>query len=562
MRRRSRRLRALAGLALMLAAGLLVPGAARSGAPAEARVLFVTHRASAEIYVMDADGRGETPITHRDPNGFGPAWSPDGSLIAFTGLSGDTSVQLWIMDANGDNSRPLGFKGSAEQALLAPDWSPTGRRLVVSYKEDVFVVSRDGTERRRLTRGRGEDWDPAWSPAGGWIAFTRNGFIHRIRTDGTDRELLARGSGADWSPSGRRIVFAVERPSGRRDIYTMKADGSDRRRLTTARADERTPSWSPGGGWIAFTRGRPGSVWVVRPNGSRAHRLLGNAGGPSWSPRGGSLAFSRSRSYLDVDGDEELAATIFTMRADGSAVTRLLTPEFDRSGEASPDGRRIVYASVRPFSQSGVYVVDADGANEVFLHSGWSPDWSPDGSRILLQDADGFYVVDSDGSSPSKLPDPGGLDFPAHPQWHPDGLHVSLVSGPFLCADVYVMDLDGTDLTRMTGPDCLPSVVDFDWHPSGTSLVFSGVASEDDCCQTHIYGAPVPDGVPTALTNDPFFSDDGPRVSPDGATVVFTRIGDFSEGWIWSMNLDGSAENRLTASRADYASAWLPAVSP
>ena len=556
------RLKMLTGLGLMLAAGLLLPGAARSGAPADPRIAFVTNRSSAEIYVMDADGRGETPITHRHPNALGPAWSPDGSLIAFTGLSGDTSVQLWIIGANGGDPHPLGFKGSAEQALLGPDWSPTGRRLVVSHVEDIFVVSRDGTKRRRLTRGSGEDWDPAWSPAGGWIVFTRNGSIHRIRTNGTDRELLARGSEADWSPSGRRIVFAVERlPSGRRDIYSMRADGSGLRRLTATRADERGPAWSPGGGWIAFTRGRPGSVWVMRPDGSRAHRILGNAAEPSWSPGGRFVAFSRTRPFTDVDGDEETASAIFTMRADGSAVTRLLTPEFDGSVDASPHGTRIAYASVRPFSQSGVYVADADGANETLVHSGGSPDWSPDGARILLQDANSFYVVDPDGSNPSKLPDPGGLAFPGHPRWHPDGLRVSFVSGPLYCADVYVMDLDGTDLTRMTGVDCLPSVLDFDWHPSGTSLVFSAFPCEDDCSR-RIYSAAVPAGLPTALTTGPDLGDESPAVSPDGTRVVFTRFGGLEDRWIWSMSIDGSAETRLTASRADYAPAWLPTALP
>jgi TolB protein len=531
---------------------LLAPAAAGD------RILFASNRPSAEIHVMDADGRAKTRITHRDPAGSTPAWSPDGSRIAFNGSSG-SSVQLWVMDRDGENLRPLGFQTLEFDvgAFPDPDWSPGGGRIVLSYKENIYVVNRDGTERRRLTRGSAEDWDPSWSPAGRWIAFTRAPEIWRMRTNGTGKQALGTGDDPDWSPNGKRIVFTVQQRTGRLDIYTMRADGTDRRRLTRSRANEYAPAWSPGGGRIAYTRGFPGAIWVMDRDGGNKHRLVRNAAAPSWSPRGTFVAFTRSRAVRLPTQDREHVPSVFRIRSNGAgAATRLLTPEFDRDVDASPDGTRIAFTSVRPYSASGVYVADADGSDESFLHAGMGPDWSPDGSTILLWRRGALYTVGQDGSNPTQLPEPAGHDFEflSAWRWHPDGTRVSFASS----GDVYAMDLDGSDVTRMTRADPFPQVSDFDWDPTGSSVVFSGVSCED-ACDPEIFSAQVPDGVPIALAEtSPFLFLFHPRVSPDGASVAFVRVSGLGQNSVWSMNADGSAERRLTAAGAGEAPAWLP----
>src|SRR5688572_33361258 len=77
----------------------------------DARIIFAGERDSSGIFVIEADGSGESPITRRDPHGFGPAWSPDGSKIAFNGSS-EMNLALWIMGRNGEDPRPVGFRGS------------------------------------------------------------------------------------------------------------------------------------------------------------------------------------------------------------------------------------------------------------------------------------------------------------------------------------------------------------------------------------------------------------------------------------------------------------------
>jgi Tol biopolymer transport system component len=544
-------------LALVITAST---GAEASLAGTNQRILFVTTRDSGEIYAIEGDGTGEARVTRRDPNGFGAAWSPDGSTIAFTGGGNDDYANLWVMARDGSDPHPLvGLRWLAE-ALFDPDYSPNGARIVFSFAEKIYTVRADGTGLRRLTGGGRvghEDWDPAWSPAGGAIAFTRDSRIYCMRPDGTRKQSLGPGDQADWSPNGEKIVFAVWQRNGRRDLYVMNADGSNRRRLTHTRADESRPAWSPRGGTIAFNRG--GSLWLMHRDGSDAHRIARNAWAPAWAPGGRWLAFSRGKTIEHL-GNPESATAVFTLRKDGTGLKRLLTPEFDRDVAPSPDGTKIAFTSVRPYSQSGVYVADADGTNEALLHTGEAPAWSPDSSTLILQDADGLYTINPDGSSATKLPAPTGAHDPA---WRPDGLAVSFVARAGGCSDVYTMALDGTNLTRATDESCYPAPDDFAWAPDGTSLVFSGPACDfDDGCETdQIFSTTVPGGAATALTGpSPDYSDTAPSVSPDGMTIAFERWDwrGIAKPDVWIMDIDGTDETKLTSSGADRRPSWVP----
>ncbi len=546
-----------------LAIGLLVlvGGTAEASAQVDDRIVFVANRPAAEIHVMNADGSGRVAITRRAPAGFEAAWSPDGTRFAFNGSSG-TAFGLWVMNRDGGNVRYLGFSRPQSDGGPAfdPDWAPGGRSLVISLRRDFFLVNPDGSGRTRLSRGYAQDWSPAWSPDGAWIVFTRDSRLYRIRTNGSGLQPLGPGDDADWSPNGRRIVFAVHRFPGGRDIYSMRSDGTDRRRLTSSNIDEYAPAWSPGGTRIAYTRGFEGSVWVMNADGSNKRVLAVDAAAPSWSPHGAFVSFTRARSVPFPHGDAREVTTIWTRPVDGSApARRLLTPEFDVDVEASPDGTKIAYTSVRPFSTSGVYVSDADGGNETFLHPGEAPDWSPDGTKILLGSVSGLYVVNPDGSLPTQVPTPAFGSIESW-RWHPDGTRVSVVSyGDLECRDVYAMNLDGTNVTRMTRADCSSDVVDFDWAPSGNTLVLAGLTCDFLFCG-QILSASVPDGVPTVLAEAAFELDllTNPRVSPDGAKVVYAHYDDLVQPALWSMNIDGSGKRRLTSTGRGTAPAWLP----
>jgi len=434
-------------------------------------------------------------------------------------------------------------------------------------------VRADGGDLRRLTGGRHagpqEDWSPAWSPDGRTIAFTRNGVLHTMRRDGSDLRAAGRGEDVDWSPSGKRIVFAVVQRDGYKDLFTARADGSDRRRLTkTLGVDERTPAWSPQGGRIAFNRGWSGYLLVMRADGTDRHKILDNASDPAWSPRGGSLALSRAIATPVSEEGVAYPGAIMTLRLRGMTRRPVVSPRLDSDADMSPDGTRIAFTSYRPFSQSGIYEADPDGANETFLHTGYSPAWAPDGSQIVFRDGDASFVMDADGSDPIALPVPitaGGRTVKRihDPDWRPDGAAVSFVGTARGCADVFTMELDGSNVQRVTGNGCYPQVQSHDWGPGGASVVFSGYP---DCsalqdCNDQIFTASVPGGAPMALTGQRCCSSDGdPAISPDGTRIAFARdhFEAFFEADIWVMNADGSGKTKLTSTRSDYDPGWWP----
>jgi Tol biopolymer transport system component len=188
------------------------------------------------------------------PNDFNPAWSPDGTKLAFQSDRGQTN-----------------------------DW-------------DIYAVNWDGSGLTRLTSGPETDQEPAWSPDGTKIAFLRNGSIH-VMTAGGDSVTPLSFAGYDshpsWSPAGSRIVFASSR-SGTNAIYVMNADGSGVVQLTSA-GNDYSPTWSPDGARISFARKTQDlneGAYLINPDGSGLTRLtMGVNGHAAWSPDGTRLVY-------------------------------------------------------------------------------------------------------------------------------------------------------------------------------------------------------------------------------------------------------------------------------
>jgi Tol biopolymer transport system component len=148
-------------------------------------------------------------------------------------------------------------------------------------------------------------WGPGkWSPNGRWMVFMASDYnIYTMRADGTDRRQLtfdAQSYFPSYSPGGGRIVF--NSPAG---ITIMKTDGSHRQVIAAQGAVAYT--WAPNGE-IAFyepaTDSRPASLWAMNPNGTNPHRLLRRAGsGPLYAPDGGRFLFIRDDTALLADAD-------------------------------------------------------------------------------------------------------------------------------------------------------------------------------------------------------------------------------------------------------------------
>ncbi len=260
------------------------------------------------------------------------------SLPAIAYLSKPREEGLWtiyLMGSDGSNRIPV--TEASSDFVSAPSWSPRGDRLAfVSDRDgyaDIWVVGRDGRVAVNLTRDKAKDNSPAWSPDGQWIAFSsvRDSpywELYVMRADGSEVRRLTWWEDASdlwpsWSPDGSRLAFASKR-DGNWEIYTVAVDGGDLTRLTDNPADDMHPAWSPDGQWISFDSLRDGysDVFVVRAAGGDARNLTSLAWasdlGPTWSPDGSRIAF-----YSDRNGDWD----VYAMAVDGSSLVRLTTED-------------------------------------------------------------------------------------------------------------------------------------------------------------------------------------------------------------------------------------------
>jgi acid phosphatase type 7 len=202
----------------------------------------------------------------------------------------------------------------------------------------------------RVVPTRGWAGEPAVSPGGRRLAFTRRGRlgaqIWTGYTDGTALVQLTSGPqdfGARWSPTGDAVVFA-RGPAGARDIYRVRADGTELRRLTFSRRDDRFPAWSAQER-IAFVRRShraDGDIYDIEASGGTPRRLTRGPAddrSPAWSPDGRALAFARDRG-----GGRD----VYLASADGSRVRRLTAlPGYESEPAWSPDGRWLAFTHRR-----------------------------------------------------------------------------------------------------------------------------------------------------------------------------------------------------------------------
>jgi Tol biopolymer transport system component len=255
------------------------------------RVAFVSDRGGTpKIYVMNADGSGLLKLTSGPHADSRPAWSPDGSRIAFARADDSTSCGIYVMNANGSGLARL----TTACGDITPAWSPDGGRIAFgkwtlgSLSTGIYVMTADGSGVTRLTESLHDEY-PAWSPDGQTIAFSHTyepwegdwfTQVFVMNADGTDiRRLTFTGSGQfaesgpSWSPDGSRIVFW----SYGAGIATVGSSGGSPSRVYKGVDDPHelgdvdyysTPDWSPDGSKVVFARRELGSRKLVIANAS------------------------------------------------------------------------------------------------------------------------------------------------------------------------------------------------------------------------------------------------------------------------------------------------------
>jgi Tol biopolymer transport system component len=209
-----------------------------------------------DIYVMNANGTGQTRLTAGSENDYDPAWSPDGSKLAFTRCCPGGNAEIYVMNADGSGQTNLTNASSWDRT---PAWSPEGSKIAFDSNrvdpdaEEIYVMNADGSAQTDLSNNPAQDYSPAWSPDGSKLAFVSdrddwNNEIYVMNSDGTGQARLTVRPGVDgapaWSPDGTKIAFQGYE-AGNPEILVMNADGTGQVNLTNSPASERRPDWQP-----------------------------------------------------------------------------------------------------------------------------------------------------------------------------------------------------------------------------------------------------------------------------------------------------------------------------
>ncbi len=255
---RNRRLGAFTGVAAMLVLAVVAVVSAWPEATAPPSVANAPEAAPLDGYYLVALDGG-SPV--RIPGPEGSSWyrpSPDGERIAFVQPDAEGVDQIFVMDPDGSDVTQL---TSGRRAALEPAWSSDGTRIAFSGEagggRELFILEPSGRTRQLTTLlSRGEAWQPTWSPDDSAIAFVINSAdptvtIATIDVDSgrMDASVIPVAFSPDWAPNDDRLAYTAG-PAGADRASVANADGSRRRELTDMFST--WPFWSPDGTKIAY----------------------------------------------------------------------------------------------------------------------------------------------------------------------------------------------------------------------------------------------------------------------------------------------------------------------
>ncbi|HEY6400075.1 MAG TPA: winged helix-turn-helix domain-containing protein [Blastocatellia bacterium] len=349
-----------------------------------------------------------------------PAFSPDGSQLAFVRVISALVGEVYVVAANGGEPKRLTFDGAGVSNLA---WVPNGREIVFARrqggKSQLFRIPVEGGAPEWLTATGNEAQYPAFSSDGTRLAWRQN-------TVNTDIFKLALDSGSEkspplaslivstaleasprFSPDGKRIAFVSNR-SGSDEIWVCDSDGENPIRLTSFRGPlAGSPSWSPDGKQIVFDCRPEGNadIYVVSAEGGQWQRLTADSAEdivPSWSRDGRWIYFTSNRPSEGGSGEGPSGPSnrlqIWKMPVDGGAAIQM-TRQGGFEPMESHDGRWIYFTQDR--GSASILRMPAAGGAETpvidFHQKGYSRIWTATNEGVY------FAVADSNTQSTIKF---------------------------------------------------------------------------------------------------------------------------------------------------------------
>jgi len=406
-----------------------------------------------------------------------PAWSPDGSKLAYA-REAESLRKIFCQDRNGGAPAPV---TAGEFDDFSPAWGPDGRAILfVRHQQrhrrhepgDVFgedtntdVWSVDVETRKEALLVRDAS-NPAWSPDGSriavdarwagprrlWVLDARGRNPKQVSGDTSEEVVHIRPR---WSPDGEHLVFQNNERT-KFDIRVVHVASGRMVSVTNDPSIDVQPCWSPSARHVYFSSYRSGGInlWriPVRPDGSPSGALeqmttgAGQDVQAALSPDGSRLAFSILRQNADL---WKLPVSPETGQQTGSPAKVLATTREESRGAWSPDGTRIAFNSDRTGDMNIWVFTPADGSARALTHGpggDYQPNWSPDGHTVAFFSSRGgepaIWTVEVESGDLRCLSPEGAIEI--NPFFSPNGRLVAFMSDREGRLEVWVMGSDGS----------------------------------------------------------------------------------------------------------------------
>ena len=511
-----------------------------------------------------------------------PQWSPDGSRIVFQAgrppLSSRVATSggmLYLTSALGGPPRKL-FSSFPDGLAISPTWSPDGTRIAFGGSGGLYVASADGDGVPRVIATGSELHSPRWSPDGDKVAYVRGGSIFtfgeeslgNVSTSTLAVVTLANGrvtsitaggwldTNPVWMPDNRTLLFISSRGGGR-DIYSIRLSAGgepehEPRRLTSG-LNAHSISISADGALVAYASYAPSAnIWSIEIPSEGVASVADAKQVTFGNEKIEKLAVSADGQWLAYDSDRNGYADIWKQPLAGGPAEQVTRgPNHKFVNDWSPDGREIVFHSIREGGHRDVLVVSADGTRTEVVassageeqHASWGPDGNtilydsskpPDGKNPALTNVWEAYIVTrarpgAPWGAPRQLTKHGSSD----PKMSPDGRLIAFC----VAGQLRVINPDGTGeqvIVDVRAGDDQPEPAYPVWSRDNQTIYYKAY---DRDRHSSIWSVPVTGGKPRLLVrfDDPSRRSLRREFATDGQRFYFTVARDESD--VWAMEL-------------------------